>query len=149
MKENYANQIAAALGNPNAGFLMLGKAARGFLGLIGDPVPPTRGLLGTSPEDQRALMLRQIRAKRAKANASRGKAPRTAAEIRGLNSRRRRLREAEASLKPHKRSAAKTGKPYRGGLHLAAELEKRRQILARLITSEIAEEQSRDFFPSR
>ncbi len=140
-----SDQLAAALTNPAAGFVMIGKAARGFFGLIGDPAPPTRGLLGTSPEDQKALMRRQIRVKRAKANTSRRKASRTAAEIRALESRRRRLREAEASLKPRKRSAAKTRKPYRGGLHLAAELEKRRQILARLDAAEAP----RDFFPSR
>jgi hypothetical protein len=136
MKKDYPNQLAAAVANPNAGFMMIGKAARGFFGLIGDPAPPTRRLLGTSPEAQRTL------AKRTRSKATRGKA---AAENRALESRRRRLREAEASLKPRKRSAAKTRRPYRGALHHAAELEKRRQILARLV----AAEKSRDFFPTR
>ena len=143
MKKNYPDQLAAALTNPAAGFMMIGKAARGFFGLIGDPAPPTRGLLGVSPEHQRAV------AKRAKANTSRGKAARTRSQREALASRRRRLAAAEASLKPRKRFAAKTRKPYRGGLHLAGELEKRRQILARLMADEELVARSRDFFPSR
>ena len=125
-----SDQLAAALGDPNAGFAMIGHAARGFF-----------GLLGIDPE-----MARYMRTKRSKANTSRGKATRANSQRDVLASQRRRLAAAEASLKskPRKRSAAKTRKPYRGGLHLAAELEKRRQILNRLSITE----GSRDLFPS-
>ena len=34
MKKSNPDQLAAVLGNPNARFVMIGKAARGFSGLI-------------------------------------------------------------------------------------------------------------------